>query len=810
MSHTLTDLRFLGDWGIWVPVTLALLLAGGAWALYWREVGRRTGRERWVLPTLRSGAVLLLVLMLTGPVLHHRRTIGELARVLVFVDASKSMGITDDAMNASRKLLVAHAHGWFDADLLKTNWLGRATGAEKLSNAVTAAIEKFDGVPRWQRVEQLLLDEKDGLLPQLVKKHNVELWAITDTEPQRWWSGDQGLALPKQFPTKPDGDSTDLSTAIAARVGQQHDERCAVVLISDGQHNRGGSPLETAKIAGARNVPIFAVGIGALERPNDLAVMDVTAPESVFFEDRVKGAVAIKDDMPAGQAFTMKIEENGVALWEKPLVTDHTHRRNVEFDFPIKELVDAKRNKTAGVEYTSIPLTLKVSLTPLAGEKDTTNNVSEFRTRAVTQKRKLLLLDGRPRWEFRYLRNMFERDPQWEVNALVAGTELNNDWQHGDKPGQLPATREALFAYDLIGFGEVPTKLLKPEDLEWIKEFVGTCGGGLFFVDGQRDLLRAYAKGAFRSLFPVDWRDKAPKELPTGLQLTDRGATFGPLRLTGDAAENAALWKQLKPPHWAAPATLLPGSETLAEVVVGEQKVPAIVLRQFGAGKVLYMGIDETWRWRFDVADKYQDAFWHQLANAIMEPPYAAHNKFVALDAGAVNYQAGDTTEIRVRLHNDQGRIITAGHPVATVSRDGNKIATVPLTADENSGGTFRGKTTALAPGRYEVRVDTGHLVPETGDLPVEFSVQRKGGDASSELVELTCNEELLQQMAHASGGEYDREEDAGRLVKSLEPLSKGRIEESETILWQSWYWFSAVIALLTAEWILRKRTGLI
>ena len=68
------------------------------------------------------------------------------------------------------------------------------------------------------------------------------------------------------------------------------------------------------------------------ERPRGSAVGDVTAPESVFFEDRVKGEVALKDDMPAGQAFTLKIEEDGETLWEKALVTDRTHRRKVEFD----------------------------------------------------------------------------------------------------------------------------------------------------------------------------------------------------------------------------------------------------------------------------------------------------------------------------------------------------------------------------------------------------------------------------------------------------------------------------------------------
>ena len=53
-------------------------------------------------------------------------------------------------------------------------------------------------------------------------------------------------------------------------------------------------------------------------------------------------------------------------------------------------------------------------------------------------------------------------------------------------------------------------------------------------------------------------------------------------------------------------------------------------------------------------------------------------------------------------------------------------------------------------------------------------------------------------------------EEDARKLVEKLEPMSKGRIEESETILWQSWWWFVPIVGLLTAEWILRKRRGLI
>jgi uncharacterized membrane protein len=806
MNQSTTNLLFLGDTGFWLALLVAAALAGATWFYYRREVLGRADRNRWLLPALRSSAVFLLVLMLAGPVLHHRRTIGELARILVFVDTSKSMGVNDDFMELPRKLGLARAYGWLAAADAPTN----RPPAELMSNAtVRAAVDRFDGHTRWQRVESLLLDQKDGLLPQLAGKHNVELWSLHDADAQRLWLAEQSLPLPTALTGKPEGQTTDLGAAPGARIAQKQDARCAIVLVSDGQHNSGGSPIEVAKIAGGRNIPLFTLGIGATERPGDLAVLGVTAPDSVFFEDRIKGEILLKDDMPPGQPFTVRIEEGGKTLWEQTLVTERNHRRSVEYDFPVKELVEARKTDAQGFEHISLPLTLRVALPALEGEKDKGNNETPLRTRAVTQRRKLLLLEGRPRWEFRYLRNTFERDPQWEINALVAGTEVNDLWQRGTGAGKFPADREALFAYDLIVFGEVPQNLLNDHDLELLTEFVGTRGGGLVFIDGQRDLLRGYAKTPLGTLLPVEWLGGV-KTQPAALQLTDRGAGFAPLRLTADAAANAALWRGLPPPHWIAETRALPGAETLLEALAGDQKVPALVLRQFGAGKVLYLGLDEAWRWRFNVADKYHETFWHQVANAIMEPPYAVLDKQAALDTGAANYRDGDSALIRARFRDVLGRAITSGHPLALVYRDGQKVAAIPLAADEKNSGVFRGKTPPLTPGRYEVRLDAQGLITATAELTEEFFVQGRGQTSALELAELNCHEELLQQMARASGGEYYREEFAEQLLKKLEPLSKGRIEESETVLWQSWWWFGVVISLLTVEWLLRKRAGLI
>ena len=137
----MTDLRFLGDWKLWAGLPVALLLAYAAWRLYRRETRARTDALRWLLPLLRALAVFFIVLMLTGPVLHHRKIIGQLARVILFVDSSQSMGITDEQMELSRKLLIAQKMGWlptgkFDPELNRA--LARLSAAEQLTRAARA------------------------------------------------------------------------------------------------------------------------------------------------------------------------------------------------------------------------------------------------------------------------------------------------------------------------------------------------------------------------------------------------------------------------------------------------------------------------------------------------------------------------------------------------------------------------------------------------------------------------------------------------------------------------------------------------
>lgn len=1085
------NLRFMGDWNPWVGAAVALVLAGMAWSLYRRETKTNATKLRWLLPVIRMAVVFLAILMLTGPVLHHRKVVGERGRVVVFVDASQSMKLTDEPMEVSRKLLEARRLGWLAPEALDTQlaeaadalvrarraaggdnadpakwresarafaaeaeaafallskvkadtggvalerkgvilreywtgvpggrvaeltkhpnfpskpdgssypesfeapvnwgdnygtrlrgyihpkdsgnytfwisgddqcelWLSTdadpshkqlvarveafsgsrqwdvkpeqksvpirlaagqkyylealhkessgedscavgwqlpdgkmerpipgsrlsapATSAESpgramesmvgrfreevlapaqtlaarprdgdvakslaslqslltaaatwerelrdaFSNyasrqaaagdpALAAAVQKFDALPRWKRIEAMLTGGSKTLLEKLSEKHHVELLALNGKTAQPIWSsgsttGEGPVQAPRTLGPDPAATTTNLADGLRNRITDKEAERIAAVLVSDGQHNEGSSPLAAAKMLGNRQIPVYSVCVGSTALPDDLAILNVKTPSAVFYKDRVKGEIVIKDDMPPGRPFTVKVECAGQVVWEKRLSTEQTHLRSVPFDFPVQTLIEKVAGvKEKGVEVLNQALAFRASLSGVDGEKEKSNNESDFALHAIMQRRKVLILDGRPRWEMRYVRNLFDRDDQWEVNALVADRG-NEGWTRGKNPGQFPADKETLFAYDMIVFGEVPRQFLnKLEEQEWIRDFVAKRGGGMLVIDGRRGHISNFSGTPLEALFPVDW--KADPIKPKALKPTERGSRLAMLQIAAEAEKNADAWASLLPPHWVAPARVLPGSEVLVEAVDGERKIPALVYRRFGAGKVLYSGFDESWRWRYEVADLYHQRYWNQIVREIMEPPFTVRDARTSLNVGKLVYGPDESVDIRARLRDAEGRPVTGTNAEALIYKDGKKVATVKLAADENAAGLFQGQAGSLPAGSYEVRVRPEGAPEPDGTVKTEFKVQPR---EAGELAVLNANEDLLRQVAAQSGGEFFREEEAAELANRLEPLSRERVFESDTMLWQSWWWFAPLVALLTVEWILRKWTGML
>jgi hypothetical protein len=190
-----------------------------------------------------------------------------------------------------------------------------------------------------------------------------------------------------------------------------------------------------------------------------------------------------------------------------------------------------------------------------------------------------------------------------------------------------------------------------------------------------------------------------------------------------------------------------------------------------------------------------------------MEAPFAAKDQFVAIDAGGPSYQRDEAAHVRVQLSDRDGKPLANARGEVVIRRDGLKVAAMPLVPDSGRAGLYRAVSPSLPVGEYEVGVQVDGFSELETKARATFAVEAGKG---AELVNLSCDEDLLKAIAADSGGTYLREEEAGRLAALLKPLSTGRVVVTQTRLAESYWWFAPVILLLTLEWVIRKRIGLI
>ena len=718
------------------------------------------------------------------------------------------------------------------------------------NEAIRSALAEFDKQDRWNRATHLL-SKQGGILRELADTHVMEVRSLEGSEAKLLWSNAMGMEPPQNFSFEMSS-RTDLVSGVQIP-GNTEDmkgkrPKTAIVILSDGRHNDYSapiSPLENADQLKKDSVSVHTIGFGDPKPPPDLAVISVNAPLKIKQGDRFGGSITIKDNLPKGTPFEIVVmdEDLGEVLWRKS-IDGGEGQRGIKFDFPVDEELVKKKKEALGLsedtELNVVTFRMKIGVEPIEGEAEKGNNQRSFAFDALAKINSVLVIDGRPRWESRYVKNLFDRDPDWTANAVYPkpGADGALDLPRGEKGDVFPSDKETLFAYDLLVLGEINLSAFTLEEQEWMHDFVVYRGGGIILLDGPRQKFRIYAEqdleneeeeeeeeeeereeNPILSLLPVKWpEDALPRLSPQGLRLTKLGENTPSLFLDSDPERNLELWGYVPKPGWVSPAEALPASDVYLQAVVkkgeGEEEdetVDLLVGRKVGSGQVLYAGFDSTWRWREEASDKYHQRYWQQIALWIMEEPFVMSDEFVSIDREQSTYRPGEKATIRVRVKDSDGKpLIDKEKKVeAVITRDGKEVANVILQSDGKSGGLFLGETPVLESGEHEMSVRVPELY-KNNELKnhVKFYVEEPA--VPDELTKLNCNESLLREIAERSDGSYLKEEQMGLLNELLKPISSGRVVKSEIALWQSYWWFTPIVLLLGLELFLRKRAGML
>lgn len=782
----MTELRLPGAYPPLLVLLLITALAALAWWLYWRESKSCTAPYRWLLPTLRAAAIAMALAMLLEPSLRTRFYEGDPSQLHIWIDGSSSMQQTD-----------------------QDERLGASTPP---ATRYQRAIDQIAGgdVPKleqWSNQGDVLVHRFDSDQPTL-------LWRSTLQE--------------KDNPAKPDstwipnpwGQATSLgSPLLAARSrwpsdpqAEEKSLRQPLLLITDGQHNLGPSPVDLAAQWRSDLAPLWILGMGAARPPKTLSLLSIESPRQIDRSDLLQGTLQLVDRLEPGQPFQLQVVDGQEVLWTQSLSSDGSGLREIPFSIATESLVKGRLAAAdSKLQLQRLAVSLRAQIVQGGSVSEDPAKQKRWTIGIETRQRRVLLLDSRSRWETRYLRNALERDPQWQVESflLLAG-EPPVWYSQVAEPKPFPVDQDAWNSYDLVITGELDPSAISSESVDQLREAIERGGTGWIAIDGQRQQLRSPQLAPLQPLLPVTWlaEDFAELPQPWKVQPTTAGQSLAALQLADGSPEaNLETWQRLPGLMHPIATQAAPGSEVLLELQRDGTTAPLLSTRLAGAGRVVHLASDESWRWRYEVADEIHQRFWNQVARWAMRLPFAVQSQYASLDTGPAVIDGGQAVPVRALVKDSAGQPAQLDSLQAVARLDGQSIATTTLLADPDYPGLYRGRFDNLPQGSFTIGIEAPGFSQEALQVTSTVDVVVP---PTEESLRLDRNESLLSQLAEATGGLYVPEEQAERLWERMELESSSRLVENDRQLWQSYWWFIPLIALLAAEWWFRKKAGLI
>jgi len=774
------ELRWLEMPPAWVVgLVVVPLLFALAWFTYRAEPVRPL--VRYTLTGLRFVALLGVCAILARPALV--RTLEEVLppQVLVLVDDSASMR-REDAYAADERAREALA----ELDL----------GEDATRLEIASAL--------FERGFRPTLTERGYEVDALAFERSVRPVTVVDDLDAR-------------------GDATHLGDSIATAVARHRGRHpVAVLVLSDGRSNGGIEVSEGARAASVAGLAVHSVVIGDT-RPLKNAVLElVEAPASALEGDELSFAVRVQGRGGAiGERVEVLLEEitsGGVReLLDSRDVTLEEGGRRVVLVAP-----PGPGDPQTGER------TLELSIEPLEGETLTDDNRARTAVRVSPEKVRVLYVEGYPRWEYRRLALDFLKRAEKDIEFQA--------WLHESSPGfpqehsrglapleELPTTREELLDdYDVIILGDVsPYRLFDdPAEAEAftaaLVAFVES-GGGLLFQAGEQDNPEALLGTPLEDLLPV-LVDRSEdlffeQDTTTGFRprLENAAVPHEIVRLESDPETNRRLWEDpdgLQSLFWFSSVTR---AKTSADVLLRHPTAenrfgnrPLLVTGYYPSGRTLFLAVDSTWRWQWQYGPRYFERFWKSAIRWLSLGRLRSGDRRVRLETPRSRYDLDEAVPLEVRLLGPDWRPSEAERVEVEVADPEGTTRTVTLEADPARPGTYGGEIELDQPGGYSAWVELEGRRASTTAFEVVLP--------SKENADPSPDPQRLAAAARVSGG---TSVEVGRWRELLEVFEEGRerrepMNASLEDFWDRWAVLLALLAVLAAEWLLRKRAELI
>ncbi|HYE06912.1 MAG TPA: hypothetical protein VEL07_15455 [Planctomycetota bacterium] len=760
----------------WQKLLFLAALGGAfavAWWLYRNEPDYVAAKRKRVLIGLRMGGVLVLLFALTGAFLEVQRREAGRRAVLLLVDRSSSMAISD------RIAAEPQAAG-----------LAAQAGIEPAA---------LDAMPRAELARRVLA-RADGPIAKLMDGAQVEAFAFGQ-EAQIAAVEIGSPEAPLANIPAPTDNATRLGDAMRDAARRLKGRRVdAVVVITDGGSNRGDDPVEAARELGS---PVFAIGVGAPQH-KDLAVTFLFAEDVVFKGDTFPVSVRIRQRGYTGQSARLIIRRDDEIVKEDQVELDDQVER-------VKE-IDVAADKIGTFSYSA-------EIEPMADESIVDNNKkTKAGIRVVDKKIRVLVVDDAPRWETRYLASVLDADRARIAPTFIMRQADERLLQQGETRWRkdFPDSAEELRAFDVVVLGNMPADFFADADLKALEGFVREDGGGLLLIAGRNHMPDGYQDTRLADLIPVEFtvQDQvAPDdELASTIKdsfrpkLTSEGRKSALMRLVPDAAENDLTWGRAQPMHWFHRATAVkPGATALLAHPDGGSDgdgAPILVQSRYGKGQVLYVATDEMWRLRFRPGPQHHRRLWGQAIGSLSMAHLLGKTNRIQLEAERGEYALGERATIIARVLDKDFTKLVVDSVQASARRGEIDAKPFALDAVPDQPGVYRGEFAPDVEGTYRIAISG-----EEDEAELILAVV----DPKIELDDPGMRQELLERITSAGGGAFMPLHEADALPAMIaERRSEAPVKREERALWNAPGIVVLFALLFGLEWFLRKRSDLL
>lgn len=805
----------LPGWGWFLVGVAALAMAYYSY--------RRLEGTRWVramLGTVRALILMLLVLLITGPRLLKPNETEEKDWVIVVADRSASMTVRDAPGGSS----------------------GEARSREaQLRDAIQGNSKEWAALA----------------------KDRVLVWMGFDSQARELKAAPAGSPLPVDL-----GNPTGRRTAIGAALEQSLRRAAArpvsgIILLTDGRSIDEPGKNVTRRLE-AERIPVYSVALGSKEPVADVSVRRADGPKNAFLNDFVPVDVELERFGPSPASGEAKPKVQLVDAASGKVLDEH----EVDFVSPPRPATEAPGEKSAASEPAQtarVTLTTqattegsqkwKIRVVPAGPDLVAENNEAEVGVEMLSRPLRVAYFDGYPRWEYRYIKNLLVREKSMRALTMLLSSGRRFVQEGEETLTSVPRSPEEWREFDVVVIGDVRPEMFTTEQLEQIKEHVALRGAGLVWIAGEGATPGAWRGTPLADLLPfampeiVDRTggDGSPPawDEPVTVMPTPLAERLGVLRLAPapvngswwppDLADPRVGWSSLRWAQKVDAATLKPTAEVLAVArgsvpavsgdapsPLGAETSPLVISMRFGAGRTLFVGTDEIWRWRYGRGEFYPERFWLQMLRMLGRESLSRAGKPATIEVLPRRAEVDQPVRVAVTLLDQslvdaspaslRVRAIREGD-VGPNGKSGAPSAPIELTLlPEGSGASNRsGRAVSRSfaatwlpteSGKYRVEVNDPLVV---GMAPADaLAADAEVWLPEDELRHPETDHPLLERLSRASGGKVVTAAELGDLQLPNRRLRLAGEPDVET-LWDTPLALIAMMVLLTAEWVIRR-----